>query len=55
MTTLVTEKMNETVLKLAIETYANLTQRTTEDIINEIKNENRIIVENIIQMMFLIA
>lgn len=55
MKTLAIEKMNETTLKLAIETYADLTQRTMEDVINEIKNENRIIVESIIQLMFAIA
>ena len=55
MTTLAIEKMNETTLKLAIECYSELTKRTTEDIIVEIKNGNKIIVENILKLMFLAA
>jgi hypothetical protein len=55
MKTLTIEKMNETTLKLAIESYSELTKRTTEDIILEIKNGNKIIVESILQLMFMAA
>jgi hypothetical protein len=55
MTTLAIEKMNETTLKLAIEYYSELSKISTEDIILEIKNGNKIIVESILQLMFMAA
>ena len=55
MTTLAIEKMNETTLKLAIECYSELSKISTEDIILEIKNGNKIIVESILKLMFMAA
>ena len=55
MKTLAIEKMNETTLKLAIECYSELTKISTEDIILEIKNGNKITVENILKLMFIAA
>jgi hypothetical protein len=55
MTTLAAEKMNETTLNLAIETYAKLTNRSIQEVATEIKNGNKTLVENIIKLMFLAA
>lgn len=42
----------ETTMKLAIETYANLTNRTFSDIVNECNNGNNTVIENIQKLMF---
>ena len=41
-----------TTMKLAIETYSNLTGRTFESIVTECLNGNKVIVENIQKLMF---
>jgi hypothetical protein len=45
----------ETTLKLAIETYAELTNRTFDEVVTEFLNKNEIVVENIIKLMFMAA
>lgn len=39
-------------VNLAIETYAQLTGRSFEEVANEFKAENKVIVENVIMLMF---
>ena len=42
----------ETTIKLAIETYSNLTGRTFNEIVEECVNGNEVIMENIKKLMF---
>jgi hypothetical protein len=55
MKTLATEKMNETTFNLAVQTYAELSNRSIEEVVTEIQNGNKTLVENIIKLMFLAA
>ena len=55
MTTLATEKMNKTTFNLAVQTYAELSNRSIEEVVTEIQNGNKTLVENIIKLMFLAA
>ena len=55
MKTLATEKMNETTFNLAVQTYAELSNRSIQEIVTEIQNGNKTLVENIIKLMFLAA
>ena len=55
METLATEKMNETTFNLAVKTYAELSNRSIEEVVTEIQNGNKTLVENIIKLMFLAA
>jgi hypothetical protein len=55
MTTLATEKMNETTFNLAVQTYAKLSNRSIQEVVTEIQNGNKTLVENIIKLMFLAA
>jgi hypothetical protein len=55
MTTLATEKMNETTFNLAVQTYAELSNRSIQEVVTEIQNGNQTLVENIIKLMFLAA
>jgi len=41
-----------TTMKLAIETYANLTNRTFEAVVNECNNGNEVVTENVMKLMF---
>jgi len=45
----------ETTMKLAIETYSNLTGRTFNEIVEECVNGNEVIMESIKKLMFSIA
>ena len=42
----------ETAMKLAIETYSNLTGRTFEDVLSDCNNGNETIIKNIKMLMF---
>ena len=42
----------ETAMRLAIETYSNLTGRTFEDVLRECNNGNETIIESIKMLMF---
>jgi hypothetical protein len=55
MRTLATEKMNETTFNLAVQTYAELSNRSIQEVVTEIQNGNKTLVENIIKLMFLAA
>jgi hypothetical protein len=44
-----------TTMKISIETYANLTNRTFEDVVNECINGNQLIIENIQKLMFCVS
>ena len=55
MKTLATEKMNETTFNLAVQTYAELSNRSIQEVVTEIQNGNKTLVENIIKLMFLAA
>jgi hypothetical protein len=55
MKTLATEKMNETTFNLAVQTYAELSNRSIQEVVKEIQNGNKTLVENIIKLMFLAA
>ena len=55
MKTLATEKMNETTFNLAVQTYAQLSNRSIQEVVTEIQNGNKTLVENIIKLMFLAA
>ena len=45
----------ETTMKLAIETYSTLTNRTFDEIVNECVNGNEVILDNIKKLMFSVA
>jgi hypothetical protein len=55
MKTLATEKINETTFNLAVQTYAELSNRSILEVVTEIQNGNKTLVENIIKLMFLAA
>lgn len=42
----------ETRIKLAIETYSKLTNRTFENVLNEMNNGNKVIIESVQMLMF---
>ena len=42
----------ENTMKLAIETYAELTKRTIEEVHEEIRNKNEVVIETIMKLMF---
>ena len=42
----------KTAMKLAIETYAKLTNTTSDHVINECNNGNEVIIESIQKLMF---
>ena len=39
-------------MKLAIETYANLTNTTFQNVVNECNKENKVVITNIQKLMF---
>jgi len=45
----------ETTMKLAIETYSNLTGRTFNEVVTECNNGNETIIESIKMLMFSVA
>ena len=45
----------EATMKLAIETYANLTNRTFDEVVNECMNGNTVVIESIQTLMFSVA
>jgi len=45
----------ETTMKLAIETYSNLTERTFEEVVSECNSGNETIIESIKMLMFSVA
>ena len=45
----------ETTMKLAIETYAELTNRTFQDVVNECNSGNKTIIESVMMLMFSIS
>tara|TARA_R110002051_G_scaffold311728_1_gene386329 strand:- start:604 stop:744 length:141 start_codon:yes stop_codon:yes gene_type:complete len=45
----------ETTMKLAIETYSNLTGRTFDEIVTECVNGDEVILETIKKLMFSVA
>jgi hypothetical protein len=47
--------MNETTFNLAVQTYAELSNRSIQEVVTEIQNGNKTLVENIIKLMFLAA
>jgi hypothetical protein len=44
-----------TTMTIAIETYANLTNRTFNEVLLEMDKGNEIIIDNIVKMMFAIT
>ena len=44
-----------TTMKIAIETYAKLTERTVNEVLVEIKNENKTVIDNIMKLMFSVS
>jgi hypothetical protein len=42
----------ETTMKLAIETYANLTNRTFDSVVSQCAIGNEVVIENIQKLMF---
>ena len=42
-------------MKLAIETYANLTNRTFEAVVSQCENGNEIVIDNIQKLMFCVV
>lgn len=44
-----------TTMKLAIETYSNLANKTFEEVVTEINNGNKVVIDSVMMLMFTVA